>query len=143
MKKLYVVTRGEYSDYCISAIFDSKELAQAYIEKFSIFENRHYFNGFNEIEEFVLNPQEEHLLTNRKPFMVEMRRNGDVGSVLEEVEFNYPNYDGLVEFIGYAHDPDRTMRIVVFANDEKHAIKIANEKRGQIIAMNKWGVNEE
>lgn len=33
------------------------------------------------------------------------------------------------------------MNVYCYANDEQHAVKIANEKRTEILALNRWGQN--
>lgn len=47
-KKVYVVTSGEYSDYHIKGIFDSREMAEEYI-------NYSTYSDLNDIEEYNLN----------------------------------------------------------------------------------------
>lgn len=133
MKRVYVVTSGSYSDYGIDAIFDSKELAQQFIDAFG-----GEFTYFNEIEEWSLNPAESELKQGRKPFCVNMNKDGDV-----ELVYRSKDSD---EFTGYAggvsityRRTTNTIEVYCFADDEKHAVKIANEKRTQILALNKWG----
>lgn len=48
--KVYVVTTGEYSDYCIHSIWSSREKAQAYIDDVKSRNVQHYDN-FNDIDE--------------------------------------------------------------------------------------------
>ena len=44
-KKVYVVTSGEYSDYHIVGIFDSREKAEEYI-------NHSTYSDLNDVEEY-------------------------------------------------------------------------------------------
>jgi hypothetical protein len=49
MKKVYIVTHGEYSSYRIDAVFDKLELAEEYIR----LHDAYYYNP---VEEWELNP---------------------------------------------------------------------------------------
>jgi hypothetical protein len=62
-----------------------------------------------------------------------MYRNGDVDRINQS--------DSYGDRIYYWKDENKEliMHMFCFANDEEHAIKIVNEKRAQIISMNKWG----
>ena len=51
MNNVYIVTSGEYSAYCISAVFSDKELAQKYIDSFE----KPKWDSYS-IEEYELNP---------------------------------------------------------------------------------------
>lgn len=78
MKTLYVVTSGSYSDYGIDAIFDSKELAQSFINSFDTGKG---WTDFNDIEEWQLNPNEMELKSQRKAFDLRMNKEGETQSV--------------------------------------------------------------
>ena len=126
MKVIYVVTSGEYSDYGIDSMFDSKELAQSYIDSFKT-------NSYNEmrIEEFELNPFKNQIKKGCLPYFVRMSKNG----ACTEIHTKSSSY-------GFGNEPSfdvqKNMYHHVFAKDEKHAIKIVNEIRVQYIALNKW-----
>lgn len=131
MKKIYVVTAGDYSDYRIVAMFSTKKLAQSFIDSFAA---STVYDRFNDVEEYELNPFKSDLSAGRKPYIVRMCKDGQVKQVK------------LVEASDF-HQSDRysygnEINISCFANDETHAIKIANERRVQIIAMNRWGIDE-
>lgn len=128
MDKIYVVTSGDYSDYGIDAIFTSEELAQAFI------------NGFKErsyqefrIEEHKLNPYKNEIRKGYFAFFVRMQKDG----VCKEVYKSDSAY-GFNGGIDYGFDINNGMCCHVFAKDDKHAVKIANEKRIELIALNKW-----
>jgi hypothetical protein len=128
MKKLYVVTSGEYSDYEISAIFDTKELAEKYIDSFSL----GYYTEMR-IEEYDLNPNKAALKKGHKAYFVRMDKDGNTKEI-NILDCDYGFDDG----ISYTHD-QKLMNVHCFAKDEKHAIKITNEKRIQVLAYDTWG----
>ena len=130
--KVYVVTSGDYSDYDIRAIFTTKELAEKY--KQSFIKKDGYRSYFNDIEEYELDAYSEELKNGYKRFNVIMRKDGNTISV--EPNDNYFEQINKISFF------NNNIYILVIAKDENHAIKIVNEKRTQIIAMNKWGQNE-
>lgn len=133
MEMIYVVTSGSYSDYGIDAIFSTKEMAQAFIDgiKTPYEEMR--------IGEWELDPHLKDLKKGRKAYRVTMSKEGKVREVANEsstyilnrVEYGFPPG---ISF----QDNKKIMNCSCFADDEKHAIKIVNEKRIQFIALNKW-----
>jgi hypothetical protein len=131
MEKIYVVTRGEYSDYGICAMFTEKKLAQAFIDSFKI----DGYGGFNDIEEYELNPYKNDLKAGRKAYSLRMNVEGNTTDV-EQADSTY----GFNSSIGISFTHNKEwMNVFCFAKDETHAIKIANEKRVQYIAANAWG----
>lgn len=129
MKNIFVVTRGDYSDYRICAVFTEKELAEKYV------------NSFKEddwskprIEIYSLNPYEHQLKNNYKPFFLRMQKDG----TCTEIYVKDSSYGFESEELNIGFDIHKNMHISIFAKDEKHAIKIANEKRVQLIATNQW-----
>ena len=131
MKIVYVVTSGSYSGYGIDSIFDSKELAQAYIDSFK----KERYNEFNGIEEWELNPYESDLKAGRNAYFLRMDKDGNIKD-LSHSDSTYGHRGG--SSISFVHTKD-WMNVYCFANNTIHAIKIANEKRIQILALNKWG----
>lgn len=133
MKMIYVVTCGSYSSYGIEAIFSTRKLAQAFIDGI--------MNPYDtmRIEEWELDPHIKDLKKGRKAYRVTISKEGEVGEVsnenstyiLNKVEHGFPPG---ISF----QDNKKVMNCSCWANDEKHAIKIANEKRIQFIALNKW-----
>jgi hypothetical protein len=128
MNKYFVLTFGEYSDKTIAGVYSSREIA----ESFCFFEN-------HKIEEFVLDKQPAGIpkrYSGKKCFSVAMSRTGDCEVEIADYSL-YPYFcdtafrDGDESEVG--------LRMMVFADDEKHAAKIANERRAQILAANAWG----
>lgn len=134
MKKVFVVTSGEYSDYGIDAIFSTRELAQSFIDAFKA--NKWYEM---DIEEWDLDPNKTHLKQNRKPYFLRINKKGDVSDLsLADSSYGF-NQDMPEAEISYTPNLE-WMNINCFADDENHAVKIAGEKRSQILAANLWGV---
>ena len=129
MNKIYVVTSGDYSDYGIDAIFTSRELAQAFINAFK----KRDYDEFR-IEEFELNPYKTEIRKGYFAFFVRMQKDGKCTEVYKE-NSSYGFNGG----IDYGFDVNKNMYCHVFAKDDKHAVKITNEKRTELIALDKWG----
>jgi len=135
-KTIYVVTDGDYSDYHICGIFSDPEKAE---------EAKNLYSGNRDearIEEYTLDfipcyPQ------GLLYWCVEMDRDGNstcnrrsVGNY--NIESECPD--------GFDWQPCGDEKHVMFhmwAKDEMHAVKIANEHRTQLIATNKWNTDWE
>jgi hypothetical protein len=130
MKKIYVVTSGSYSDYRIEAVFSTEEKAEDFIKHVEVDE-------LNGIEEYDLNPKTASLVKNGY-FMwdVCILKDGTVERVnktescfkektiiLHRNRFNSFNDYVTLTFL----------QVFTWAKTEKHAVKIANEKRIQFI----------
>jgi len=132
--KIFIVTSGAYSDYHINAVFSTKENAEKY--------NKLYANGdFEDIEEFEVD--DEMALINRirdekiTIYLVCMDRDGNIKETIKES----PSISLVEELLTGKQKPvlyADCMDMCVIAKDEKHAIKIVNEKRTQMIANNEW-----
>jgi hypothetical protein len=142
-RTLYVVTSGSgsYSDYGISAIFDSRELAETAMA-----------DGCGDsIEEYPLNPGVDQYHAGRSLFVVEMRRDGSVvrteslgwawagdrpDPLRLTVEWGDTSYD-------YRRPPIAIiLRAETWSKDTEQAIKAVNEQRAQWIATGKWAEAE-
>ncbi|TET16308.1 MAG: hypothetical protein E3J81_03535 [Dehalococcoidia bacterium] len=120
MKKVYIVTRGEYSDYDIGAVFSDTIQADAYVEA----------GGGDRVEDYVLDiPYNEWWVT-----FVCMDREGNVIRTYKALACYEWNKPGFGEFTR-----DGRLQWRVLTSDVKRAIKVTNEKRSQILAMNLWG----
>ena len=128
MKTIYVVTSGSYSDYGINAVFDDEQLAKDFI---AMFKKGSYIDM--QIEEWELNPEEENIRAKRKLYFLRMNKEGIASDISIEGSSFSIDYINTIQF-----DNKKNLMVRCFADDEKHAIKIANEKRVQVIANNKW-----
>ena len=116
---LFLVSTGEYSNYCIRGIFSTIEKAE-YAKKL--------WQSANDIDEMILDELPEHPL-NTLRFLVYMEKDGTAN--VESMPPIIPDYEE-------SHFGDGELRMCVWARDKEHAIKIVNEKRAQLIAMGKW-----
>jgi len=137
MKKVYVLTSGVYSDHKIEGIFSTRKLAEEY-------KNIVVGKDYNDVEEWGLDPNTASLIKRGYTvWHVLMLRSGDVERICQidgfghETTFYYlwertkvPAYVG-------KNVPD-VLTASVLARNEKHAIKIVNEIRAQMIAGNEW-----
>ena len=126
MSKVYVVTSGSYSDYGISGIFTTRKLAQAFIASFKKGE-------FNDIETWTLNPFEIQLKAGHKPYFLRIDKKGNTSDI-KIADSSY----GFEENMNHGFDISNNMYLYIYALSPEHAIKIANEKRVQILAKDKW-----
>ena len=128
MKKVYVVSQGEYSDYDIVGIFDNKSLANKFMESFGGSER------FNEIEEHKVNPYEPEVSKGYKPYFLRMSKTGEA----YDIEVTKHTHRFGRAYISYGYSFDNHLYNYCFARDEKHAIKITNDLRRKLIANNQW-----
>lgn len=139
MKLIYIMTAGDYSDYRILGVFDDKSLFDIELEKY----NKDPKHGeYARLEEFYIN-QVGPIPAGYNAYFVWMTQEGEATEVqkLDEDEMfmfdlnevkgdNREVIDGILV--------NTQVRFSVVATDITHAIKIANEKRAQIIAFNQW-----
>ena len=118
-KKVYIVTSGEYSDYCVEGIFSTKEKAK---------DLKKVVDGNNPIKEYELDkPIYGWMFAVR----IEMDIEGNTthSSYLKQrVNMRFDKYF----YNGYLH-------IDIKSDSLERAIKVVNEKRIQILANNEWG----
>lgn len=122
MGKVYVVSSGMYSDYSIDEIFTTRRKAEEYM---LFIPDRDY----NEIEEIETDPPAVDLLKRGYSlWFVTMWGNGHVDNIDKTLTRYRPHYE---------QEQDKLLA-TVWAKSEKHAIKIVNEKRIQMIANGEW-----
>ena len=125
MAKVYMVTDGWYSEYRVLGIYSTKAKA----EKAKVL-----FNADNEIDTIDLDvvPKTPRWMLK---WVVEMDRNGNVKDVSRE-----NCEDPMDRASVWKHfDSDVTyLRAALWAKDDGHAVKIANEWRTRIVANNLW-----
>lgn len=135
MGTVYIVTRtsGDYSDYYIVATFLSKEKAELLVA--TMREGGKWAN----CDEYNLDP--EFIVPIRTQFFVRMTKDGQV----DTCSINPPDLLELKNFapvwnIFQVYYDDKQERLICycFADDENHAIKITNEIRVRLIALNRW-----
>jgi hypothetical protein len=137
MDTVYLVSAGEYSDYRILRVFSTEEEADAFAKWFYEV-NHHGYGSDARVEPMGIDTWDVTTPTDRKPFNVYIDMWGDADV-----------------YRGFAHDTEdikpttaiihsdrreNTLKLFVsvWAKDEGHAAKIANEKRARIVANGLW-----
>lgn len=124
MTSVWVIEDGSYSDYHVVGVFSSKENAEKALA----------INGIiGEISEWPLDPGIGELNQGLSPWHVVMNYDGEVTSAkkyIEELPLEEPR-------VYRQHNGSRVIGDV-WAEDERHAIKIVNEFRTQAIANGAW-----
>ena len=131
--KVFVVTSGEYSGYQIEAIFTTRFLAEKYLSACGL-------NDHN-IEEWALDEWSARLEQGFCHYGVDIWENGDLRCPATKEHSDNDGYS----FPWFAKERGEKpfLRMFCWAKDEKHAVKITNEKRIQLIAENRWGERNE
>jgi len=135
MAKVYVVTSGHYSDYCIKAVFSDKIEVLKFVQAY----NENETNDYNHacVEEYELDVCVDKTKQGLVLYRVGIRMNGDVYTVgVSEEDSGVRFYP---RFGDHAKNPPLAATFDVWAKTKKHAIKIANERRAQLIATEQWG----
>lgn len=122
--KIYVITKGYYSDYHIITATTDKKLAKELAKKFTE-------NGYGEktyIEEY-----ENAEIYLRKAYFVRFAKNGNVIE-LNDCSANEYYIKDVLKNEQCAFDSKGNIYITVFADNAEQAVKIANEKRAMFLA---------
>lgn len=115
-KDIYVVTSGEYSDYRIHAVFDTKVAAEEYAGTWA------------DVEVHALNYVPKQPL-GRKQYTVYVHANGEVSHVRDYGVYGHQwHITQLTDGRPYFH-------IECWARDEQHAVKIAKDRWRRIAAL--------
>lgn len=140
MSKVYLIATGEYSDYHIVTAFSTKELA----DKFMALYGSDYKIVISWLDTEVPNIE-----SGLMAWVVEMYYNGGtedyhVEQIDDYVGVTMPPWGQSYRYFSvYAHHILPSFRSVMMARDKKHAIKIANERRTQMIANGEWSLDGE
>ena len=137
VKKAYAVNSGSsYSDYGVDALFSTKAKAEEFMRAFP----KQGYCGYNDIDEYELDPLDPLLRKGVWPYKVILGRDGDIKECRRLDTLSYPTEPQVskrwTDGRGTVHEPQ--MWMTVHAKSDKHAIKIANDARAQLIALNKW-----
>ena len=139
-KSIWVIEEGSYSDYDVVGVFSSKKNAEVVMKALS---GRDYGDG-PAITEWQLDPDVEELNAGLTLWTVWMLRDGTTERC-EQCHYYSPYGNGQLDIWRRSTAPAYRKKGVqdclsgsVWAKDAEHAIKIANEKRTELIALNKW-----
>lgn len=116
MSKIYIVADGDYSDYRIIGASTSRESAERIQKAFKAC-------YLHELDDAVA------ISSDLSPFQVKI---SDLG-VVHSVTLAKNAYEMRAAFDGGGN-----MRTGIWARDVEHAVKIANERRVQVKALNAW-----
>ena len=135
-RKVYVVTSGAYSEYELEAIFSSKEKAEEFMRMLP--KGR---PEYNDVEEYDLDSGVvDHVKKGHFIWQIAMERDGSVVEVNKKDNECWSLCGPLevVEQRGRGRDAEKRLVGAVWAKTWKQAIKIANDKRAQLIASGGW-----
>lgn len=130
-KSVWVIEAGEYSDYQVVGVFSTRENAELVASAI----------GYGSIAEWDLDPGVDGLRQGHPRFRVLMLRDGSVESVEVQEGWNAETFyvwPRSREPIYAGKGIPDALNAWVWARDEKHAVKIVNEKRAQMIANGEW-----
>ncbi len=134
MSKVYVVTRGEYSDYSISHVFSTLELAEKYIG-----ENTDYG-----VEVYDLDPSVDMTENLRSSIGVDMERDGSIRNIRGD-DGGYGAFDKKADIRlwkdnAWSRIPGTRLYLqaTILTRDRNTAIKTVNEIRTRLIALDRW-----
>lgn len=139
---VYVVTSGKYSDYGIEAVFLDKEKAEQYVEIANVGEYDPYDES--RIEEY----ESDQDFVGQTTWMFYMDRDGNTKRTPRVYGEMVKTFDKSSYYFSDYYEDYPLFCVVRFPhgkvreNDMRHALKIANEKRIQLIASGKWEARE-
>ena len=125
---IYLVSDGEYSDYSILGLYSTKEKA----------EEARALYAAERIEEWEVDVLPPHPPGELR-WIVHVHDSGDVVSV--EPQTAEDKYVAFESFRKYWEPKDARI-LTLWARDKEHAIKIASEKRREMIVSGEWYSNE-
>jgi hypothetical protein len=122
-KYAYIITTGNYSDYRILGVTDDKDLAEGFAEKF----------GGNIEKWKICDSKEFEPIKDKTRYEVIMAYDGKLLRVIDVPDNDVKTTSQIINW-----DCKMRLEVCCWANDKKHAVKIANEIRAQTIAEGKW-----
>ena len=130
MATIYIITDGSYSDYHIVTVFSTRELAEKFIALYPDMND-------DNIEEYELDKFETQLKDGLLLYNVSMYRDGETRNVDMGTMDNDTDTQKNTMFREW-NTVTWFMSCNMFATDEQHAVKIANERRTAFIASGEW-----
>lgn len=141
MSTVWVIEQGSYSDYRVSGVFTTKENAQMVCDAINAGDNCY---DTATLAEWPLDPAIDALNQGLNRYFVQMLRDGTVERI--ESKAGLATYPSLADYFeewrreGAPHFKGKpnVLQAYVWAENDKHAIKIVNERRIQMLANNQW-----
>ena len=138
-KTIYVVTSGEYSDYGINAMFSTQDAAERFVVELN---GARYSWGTCMIEAWTLDEFAPPADRGLHPFHVFMWKNGSVADVARAgyYDMRQPAREIMKRCTRDGDWSSGTPCLAVrgWFKDVPHAVKVANEVRAQIVALDRW-----
>lgn len=139
MEYVWVIEKGSYSDYRVCGVYDSQEKAERVAEWL----NAEDASDEATVAKWPLNPGADALNAGMHQYIVHMLRDGTVEKVyLYDSRYSLGDECGIwrrSQAIAYrGKNIQDCINATVWATDEKHAVKIVNERRTQMIALGEW-----
>lgn len=144
-KGVWLVEVGEYSDYHVVGVFSSEANAEV-IAKLADAQGRDHVR----VTHYPLDPGLAEINAGLSQYLIHMRRDGTVERV--EAEENITR-DLIGSSYGIWHRStipphqkagvEDCLTATVWARNDKHAIKIVNDHRAQMIANDEWPAARE
>lgn len=144
----FVVTDGDYSDYHVVAVFDDRGAAERFVATNSLQFTQWWQNTQYRIEEYALNAVTPQVPAGYSGWYVKMLHDGSLADDKYDPVGAYQPFvvsdKGEVALAGLRWhvlnlDNERTcLYVTCLARDQQHAIKIANEKRAELIATGQF-----
>lgn len=123
--KLFLVADGDYSEYHVCGIFSTIEKAE---------HAKKWFDSNQDIEEIEVDELPDHP-EGMFWYSFYMKENGDTLDIwIEDGSYSRPE----IQWFPNECQSEKCVKFQMWATDEKHSVKIANEKRSQLIASNQW-----
>lgn len=137
--RVYILTKGAYSDKHNIGAYSSREGAQERIEAAMRFDEYGDRDDYT-IEEFILDESLDIIRAGGWMWEVDIARNGTIISIErssnDTMLWDWNEWLGMVQAQGYIRTSrDGYVYMQMWARDEEHARKIAGERRTQLAAL--------
>ena len=132
MTAVYIVTSGHYSEYHICGVFDNAELAREFIARENL------GHGGN-IEQYAVNAMPA-CPPGLRAWLVVMERDG-TATTIHRIPASSMQGNGQWRPIPSADETGVEIAFQLWAQDAAQAVKIANERRLQLLAAQQWITN--
>jgi hypothetical protein len=126
MSTVYLVTDGDYSDYHLLGVYSTRRLANVARVRYAA----------SNIEEYEFDAMPE-APPGLLPWDVLMDIHGDCHAPYHGAQAKRTSCEEFTERTVSYYD-EVHLKFSVWATDARHAIKIANEQRAQLIALGQW-----
>ena len=141
MKAVWVIEQGSYSDYRVVGVYSSKKNAQLVCDAINAGEH----DDGATVAKWPVDESVLEVSRGYKRFIVTMLRDGTVENIRGPEAISSYDMSSTLAIWRRTQAPAYKGKGIpdalngsVLAKDEKHAVKIANEQRTQMIALGRW-----